>query len=170
MLKPHVVIALVALAGVGGFLAGRTTAPRVPLVPPAAPIDTSVTVVRVGDGDTIEVAPKDRPDRTEKVRLLGIDAPGKTEKFYAEATKALEGLVGGKTIELQFEAKGLVQRDDSNRVLAYVIVEGVNANVEVVRQGWCELSSRHGGGRFADELKQAEDEARAAKSGIWQGT
>lgn len=163
-------VLLIAIVAAGaGYLGGRYTAPDTPSMPPAVPIDHEVIVIRVGDGDTIEVTPLSNPDRKEKVRLLGLNAPGKGEKGFAEAQKALAALLGDKQVTIEYEEKGVPARDDHNRVLAYVFVDDTNASVEMVRQGWSPFSTRHGGARFADELNKAEKEAKDAKLGVWAG-
>jgi hypothetical protein len=64
-------------------------------------------------------------------------------------------------------------RDRYNRYLAYVFVmkngKWVNYNVECVRAGWSPYFMKYGySRRFDQEFRQAQDEARAAKRGIWQ--
>ncbi len=167
-MNPRIVILIAAAIGGVGFFAGRYSAPTASSLPPVVPIDTEVKVIRVGDGDTIEVSPLNHEDRKEKVRLLGLNAPGKGEKLYAEASKALASLVDGKVITLEFEADGVTDRDEHNRVLAYVFVDDQNVNVEMVRLGWSEFSNKHGGGRFAAELNAAEAQAKDARAGVWR--
>lgn len=163
-------VIVLALATAGfGFLAGRYSAPDVPSAPPAVPLDHEVKVVRVGDGDTIEVTPLSNPDRKEKVRLLGLNAPGKGEKHFEDAQKALAALVADKEVMIEYEEKGVPARDEHNRVLAYVFINGTNTSVEMVRKGWSAFSTKHGGARFADELNKAEAEAKAAGAGVWSG-
>ena len=131
-----------------------------------ATTEHAVTVLRVIDGDTIEVRWRGRPER---VRLLRIDTPERGRHGYDEATRALERLVGGREVVLEFERPGRVERDKYDRLLAYVIVEGENANVELVRQGWTRFWTRYGAGRLADELTAAEREAREHSAGLWSG-
>ena len=45
-------------------------------------------------------------------------------------------------------------------------VEGL-AGVEMVRLGWSPVSTRHGVGKYARELRAAEAESIAARRGIW---
>jgi micrococcal nuclease len=163
---------VVAVIGVGaltlGFLAGRWTGPR-DHAPPVVPIDTDVRVIRVSDGDTIEVASIRHPEAKDKVRLLGIDAPEPTEKGAKEATSAITELLKDREVRLEFDEPGVVQRDKSNRVMAYVVLNDSNLNIDLVRRGLVKVSSKHGGARFAEELRSAEEEARAAKIGLWGG-
>jgi endonuclease YncB( thermonuclease family) len=64
-------------------------------------------------------------------------------------------------------------RDRFNRYLAYVFAKKngvwVHYNVEVVRAGMSPYFSKYGySTRFHDEFVKAQDEARAAKRGIWE--
>jgi micrococcal nuclease len=162
------VVALIAVGALAaGFLVGRLSVPA-DKTPAAVPIDTQVKVIRVSDGDTIEVASLRHPEAKDKVRLLGIDAPEPAEKGAKEATNALTELLKDREIHLEFDEPGVVQRDKSNRVLGYVLLNDSNLNIELVRRGLAKVSSKHGGARFSEELRNAEEEARAAKIGVWQ--
>ena len=100
-------------------------------------------VVRVVDGDTIDV------DidlgfyvwmRSQRIRLLGIDAPemhGETKAAGDAATEYLEGLIGGKTIILHtVKGKDEADRHDSfGRWLGVVYLNGVDINEEMLRSG-----------------------------------
>ena len=92
----------------------------------------SARLVWVADGDTIKVMYN---GKEEFIRLLRIDTPEQEEKGYEEATYALEDLVEGVPLDLEFEAEQ-PERDRHGRLLAYVIADGVNVNVEMVRLGW----------------------------------
>ena len=121
-------------------------------------------VIRVVDGDTIVVY---YDGRQESVRLLRIDTPERGQKGYREATEALRALVGGRVVELAFEDPGRKKRDAYGRLLAYVLVDDRNANVEMVRLGWSTFWTKFGAGRLAAEFRRAEREARAAGRGLW---
>ena len=86
----------------------------------------SAFVIRIIDGDTIEIG------GGEKVRLLGIDAPEKGEKYSIEATKFLEEEILNKTVELEISRK---KYDRYKRILAYIYVRGKNVNLELVENG-----------------------------------
>ena len=60
-----------------------------------SPAKTLVTVARVIDGDTLELA------NGKRIRLLGIDAPEKGQFFYEEARERLKELVEGKRVFLE---------------------------------------------------------------------
>lgn len=126
-------------------------------------------VTRVIDGDTL-VARLDEPERasrSETIRLLRINTPEKDQLGFSEAREALKGLVRGGTITLEHENPAEERRGSFGRLLAYVIVDDLNVNVEMVRLGWSRFWTRYGKGRHADLFKAAEDEARGAGRGLW---
>jgi len=91
---------------------------------------TTVQVVRVIDGDTIQVCCI-FGDRV-KVRYIGINTPETkhptkgVERYGKEASEANRKLVDGKTVSLKFDVE---QRDRYGRLLAYVYLEdGTIAN------------------------------------------
>ena len=122
------------------------------------------TVTRVIDGDTLHA----RCDGEKvKVRLLRIDTPETDEEGYRAAGAALRRFLGEDAIALEFEKPGVPVADDYGRLLAYVRVRGELANVEMVRLGWSEFWTKYGKGRFADDFRRAEREARDARRGLW---
>ncbi len=123
-------------------------------------------VTKVKDGDTLVVRQED-PERIETVRLLRINTPEKDERGYEEAKEALKYLVRGADVTLEFENEGPEKRDGFGRLLAYVHADGLNVNLELVRQGWSAFYTKYGKGRMAAEFEKAEAEARRAKVGLW---
>ena len=69
-----------------------------------------VEISRVIDGDTVVVG-------NESVRLLGINAPEKSEKYFEESKEFLEGLILNKSIRLEtgYPLKDKYQRKFDNR-------------------------------------------------------
>lgn len=133
--------------------------------PPVVTEKQEAQVLRVIDGDTIQVLWR---NRRERVRLLRIDTPERGQTGYQEATEALELLVGGNTVALVFEKQGHPERDRHGRLLSYVLVDGKNANVEMVRLGWTRFWTRFGRGRLADEFIEAERAAQTTAAGLWR--
>ena len=126
-------------------------------------------VLKVIDGDTI-VARLEEPGkakRREKIRLLRINTPEKNQPGYEEASEALRYLVRGGEIQLEFEDPSTEKRGNYGRLLAYVMVDGLNANVEMVRLGWTKFWTKYGRGRLAREFMAAQEEAREAHRGLW---
>jgi len=124
-------------------------------------------VVQVVDGDTLDVSCRSFSDQ---VRLLRIDAPEAGRPGHADARAALLGLVDGRDVDLLFEERGVRQRGNYGRLLAYVYVGETNVNVEMVRQGWSTFWTDYGEGRFAAPFRAAEKEAKAARRGLWAGS
>jgi micrococcal nuclease len=128
-----------------------------------APVATEsqVKVVRVIDGDTIEIA------GGAHVRYIGMDTPETYPKveFYGPEAKAKNiELVEGKLVTLE---KDVSETDKYGRLLRYVYVDGVFVNGELVRLGYAEAVSYPPDTRCQWQLEQLEKEAKAAKLGIW---
>ena len=126
-------------------------------------------VLKVIDGDTI-VARLEEPGRTkrrEKIRLLRINTPEKKQPGYEEAREALKYLVRSGEIQIEFEDQSVEKRGNYGRLLAYVMVDGLNVNVEMVRLGWTKFWTKYGRGRLAREFMAAQEEAREARRGLW---
>ena len=128
-----------------------------------APVATEsqVKVVRVIDGDTIEIA------GGAHVRYIGMDTPETYPKveFYGPEAKAKNiELVEGKLVTLE---KDVSETDKYGRLLRYVYVGDVFVNGELVRLGYAEAVSYPPDTRYQWQLEQLEKEAKAAKRGIW---
>lgn len=114
------------------------------------------TVVAVHDGDTISVRTR---RETIRIRLEGIDCPEYRQPFSARARRFTSGMVHRRTVTV--EPRG---RDQYDRLLARVRVDGIELNEALVREGlaW------HYAGRAPDRvLADAERAARTARVGIW---
>ncbi len=123
--------------------------------------ESQVKVVRVIDGDTIEIA------GGAHVRYIGMDTPETDPKveFYGPEAKAKNiEMVEGKLVTLE---KDVSETDKYGRLLRYVYVDGVFVNGELVRLGYAEAVSYLPDTRYQWQLEQLEKEAKAAKLGIW---
>ncbi len=124
---------------------------------------TEATVARIVDGDTIEL------DNGQKIRYLMVNTPettgGKNECYGANAVQFNTDLVAGKRITLDYD----VQCEDMfGRTLAYVTVDGIEVNTELVKRGFaCVLHIPPNGNDRADEFEALEDEAKAENRGLW---
>jgi len=110
-------------------------------------------VVKIIDGDTIDVLYQ---GEKERIRLLRVDTPERDEEGYFQAKKALKKLVGGREIKLEFEIPGKLERGVYGRILAYVWVDDVNVNIEMVRLGFSLFWTKYGEGKYAEEFRDAE--------------
>jgi endonuclease YncB( thermonuclease family) len=126
------------------------------------------TVTWIVDGDTIIVK---LYNKSEKVRLLGIDTPefhkkgGKNDYYAYEAFLYTKKQLKGKTVCLVKDPPN--SRDKYGRLLRYVYVNGKLFNAELVREGYAEIY--HKGDHSKKILfSRLEDEARRAGRGIWK--
>jgi endonuclease YncB( thermonuclease family) len=127
-------------------------------------------VVHVVDGDTIDVADYDfagERSPKERIRLLRIDTPERGQPGYERATAAMKALVEGRDVTLVFEQPGRPDHDVYHRLLAYVFLGELDVDLEMVRRGWTRFHVKFGEGRFAEQFRAAEDEARAKNAGLW---
>src|SRR5688572_6632738 len=90
------------------------------LVAPAMAADLKAEVIRVLDGDTIEVLHEKRPER---IRLYGIACPEKGQAFGQKAKQATSSLLFGK--EVRIESHG---RNKHRRTLGTVFDGDLNVN------------------------------------------
>jgi endonuclease YncB( thermonuclease family) len=123
-------------------------------------------VVRVIDGDTVDVAVGRSVDR---VRLIGIDTPERRQCHARQATEALTRLIGGQ--RLRFEADpSQGNRDRYGRLLRYARDgSGANLNRQMIRQGDArEYTYNHRNPYgYQRAFKASERKARAADLGLW---
>jgi len=124
---------------------------------------TESTVARIVDGDTIEL------DGGERIRYLMVNTPettgGKNECFGTNAVQFNTDLVLGKRVTLDYDVEC---EDMFGRTLAYVTVDGVEVNTELVKRGFaCVLHIPPNGNARADEFESLEDEAQAQNRGLW---
>lgn len=132
--------------------------------------EMEATVVRVIDGDTIEV---DIIGMRYKVRYIGIDTPelhDKRPEFCAlaqEATRLNRELVEGKTVRLEKDVSGT---DNFGRLLRYVYVDGIFVNAELVREGLAWAEAYEPDIKYQDYLEELETEAKQAGRGLWAPT
>jgi micrococcal nuclease len=133
--------------------------------------DKTFRVVRVIDGDTIDIdAPDGKYDHT-RIRLLGIDTPEtknpKTGVMYfgPEASEFTKKSVQDKPVRVFLDAKS---RDKYNRLLAYIqLPDGKFLNEELVSEGFAYVDTRFKHSCY-HKYMQLESVAKHAKKGLWQ--
>jgi endonuclease YncB( thermonuclease family) len=113
-------------------------------------------VVRVFDGDTIEVLVGRQPRR---VRLSGIDTPERGQPWAERAKQALARRVLRKEVRVND-----VGTDRYGRTLGEVYADNVCVGCELVREGNAWVYRRYTNDEVLYEL---EAEARAAHRGLW---
>lgn len=114
-------------------------------------------VVGVHDGDTITCL--DGNNQQQQVRLAEIDAPELGQDFGKVSREALASMVFGKTVEVVDDGK-----DRYGRWIAHVMVNGTDANREMVATG----NAWHYAAYSRDtSLAQLQSTARAQQTGLW---
>ncbi len=152
------------IAFAAGLLVGLLVASSATtyLLPPGSEEAFITTrVVRVIDGDTVELA------SGERVRYVGLDTPemGKEMECGAqEATDFNRRLVEGKQVKL---LEGPEDTDSFGRLLRYVFVDEVFVNTELVRTGHAIPRLYHPEEPFGRLFAQLGQNAKAAGHGSW---
>lgn len=126
-------------------------------------------VLNIVDGDTIDILYK---GQKERVRLLCVDTPesvhpdqSRNTEMGLKASEYTKSRLTGKTVDLEFESK---LRGKYDRLLAYVIFDGKNFNVELVQKGWSPYYTKYGNSeKHHDTFLAAEKEAKANGLNIW---
>ena len=114
-------------------------------------------VVSVHDGDTITGL--DESKTQYKIRLDAIDAPELGQPFGQASKKALSEKVFGKDVVVIPKTK-----DKYGRTVGHILIDGRDVNLMMLEEGMAWHYKHYD--RNA-RLARAEDEARAAKKGLW---
>ncbi len=157
-----ILLVIILACSFGGGVAPDPTPPPPKGDGPTQPdrLETA-TVATVTDGDTIELADGRR------VRYIGINTPERDQPYYQEATDINRQLVGNQEVQLEFDVETF---DKYGRTLAYVWVEGVMINLEIIRQGYANAFTVPPNVRYEEQFREAERKARQAERGLWAGS
>lgn len=85
-------------------------------------------VVAVADGDTLTLI--DATNITYKVRLLGIDAPEKSQPFGTKSKQSLAAMVFNKTVLIEY-----IKQDKYKRIVGKVLLDYKDINLEQIKRG-----------------------------------
>lgn len=114
-------------------------------------------VVRVLDGDTLEVLHNQHPER---IRLSGIDCPEKGQAFGTRAKQAASKLVFGREVTLQTYGQDKYERTLGDAFL----LDGTHVNHMLVKDGWCWWYPKYA--PLDTKLEMLEAVAKAARRGL----
>ena len=121
-------------------------------------------VVGITDGDTITVL--DVSKTQHKIRLMGIDAPEKKQKFGNESKKALSKYIFQKEVTVEYK-----KLDKYKRKVGKVILEGKDICLLMIQDGmaWHYKDYEKEQSKLDRDLySQAELKAKNEKHGLWQ--
>jgi endonuclease YncB( thermonuclease family) len=149
----------------GAFLWAASIALWLPANPAGAGTVTGLCIA-VPDGDTIVV--RDARRRRIEVRLQGIDAPEKGQRFGSLARRNLTSLVYRKQVEVDW-----TKQDKYGRFVGRVYVGDIDVNLSQADAGMAWVYRE-----FLDELSvrdrklfmDAERAAREEGRGLWRET
>jgi micrococcal nuclease len=142
---------------------------QVPAVPTLFPGETQeALVLRVVDGDTIVVQ---LDGRRQRVRYIGVDTPEThhptdgADHWGFEASEANQAMVQeGSVVVLQ---RDISETDIYGRLLRYIWVDDTLVNAELVRAGLARVLFYEPDVLYKREIMAAEDEAKAARRGLY---
>jgi endonuclease YncB( thermonuclease family) len=120
-------------------------------------------VVRVVDGDTVTVLVGGGVQHT--VRLAGIDAPEKAQRYGDRAKRLLSDLVFGAEVDVEYE-----KRDRYGRIVGKVVRNGRDASLSLIEAGYAWHFKRYAAEQSKTDratYANAEDVARRARRGLW---
>lgn len=131
----------------------------IPWNAPAVPAQ----VVEVLDGVSIEV---NLNGKIVPVRYIGVDLLefGDDASIWTRMTEKNQELVGGKTVLLIQDRS---ETDDEGRLLRYVLVQGVFANLEMISSGYAVAASAPPDQSCDALLLEAQMQATQARIGLW---
>ncbi len=129
-------------------------------------------IVKVVDGDTLDIDIPDGNYPHTRIRLWGVDTPETKNPntgvmyFGPEASAFATKAALGKRVTVYLD-KHYGTRGKYGRLLAYVrLPDGKFLNEELLRQGYAYADTRFKHGLF-NKYKQLESLARSQKKGLW---
>ena len=125
-------------------------------------------VIKVVDGDTIQIMFN---GKKERLRLIGIDTPESVHSDESKnteegriASEYVKTFLEGKYVTLEFDVE---ERDQYDRLLAYVYLDGEMVNKKIIRDGYASLETVPPNVKYVDEFTTLLKEAKDAKRGLW---
>jgi micrococcal nuclease len=122
------------------------------------PQDEGWKVKSIKDGDTIILW------NGEEVRYIGIDTPEKSQPYFEEAKELNRKMVEGKRVSLEYDQE---TKDKYFRILAYVWVESLLVNAELIKKGLASTYAHPPNLKYRNYFCSLQRQAQKAKIGIW---
>jgi micrococcal nuclease len=161
-----VVIALIFGRGYGDKVV-------VPEIKSEVPPPGMYRVMKVVDGDTIQVSVTGKTDDLETVRFIGIDTPETVDPrkpvqcFGKEASNKTKELLTDQNVFLEKD-ETQDDRDKYGRILRYVFLEDrTNVNQYLIQEGYAHEYTYRIPYIYQSNFKQAEVYAKEHEKGLW---
>lgn len=122
----------------------------------------SATVLRIIDGDTMIMMVE---GKKEWVNLLAVDAPEGVQPWGMVALNALDMLVTGKDIRIEFDKE---KRNYEGQMWGYLWVGETFVNREMILNGYALWDFWPPNIRYDEQLLDAEFQARKEGKGMWK--
>lgn len=121
------------------------------------------TVVYITDGDTVKVV--DVNNKVHKIRLAGIDAPEKRQKYGKASSMELANCALDKKTVVHWN-----KLDRYKRVVGVVYINGKDCNLNQIKKGVAYHYKKYQKEQTPEQRKQydrAEQVAQGMKYGVW---
>jgi endonuclease YncB( thermonuclease family) len=121
-------------------------------------------VVRIADGDTLTVL--DLSNSQHRIRMQGIDAPESHQAFGVQAKKNLSDIVFDKQVTAVCD-----KSDQYGRLVCKIMLGDKDINLEQIKAGMAwhyKDYQREQSPEDRELYARAENEARAARRGLWR--
>ena len=121
-------------------------------------------VVRVADGDTVTVL--DSSNTQHRIRLEGIDAPESHQAFGTQSKQSLAQMIFDKDVTVVYQ-----KTDQYGRLVGKITLDGKDVNLEQVKAGMAWHYKEYQREQAPEDRSLyaiAEEEAHAARRGLWQ--
>ena len=121
------------------------------------------TVVGISDDDTVTVI--DKLSKQHKVRLMGIDAPDKSQAFGNEAKQTLSNYIYTKEVSVEYK-----KLDKYKRIVGKVTLDGQYICLRMIREGMAwhyKHYEKEQSKTDRDLYRETETSARKMKIGLW---
>ena len=122
-------------------------------------------VIKIADGDTITVLTL--KNKKVKIRIYGIDAPEKKQRYGEEATKFVRKKLLNKNVVVEVVGIGRYKRKIG--IVYYGSIFRKNLSKQLVKNGlawrypqYCKKA------KLCSELEKLENKARKRKKGLWK--
>ncbi len=117
----------------------------------------SATVVKVIDGDTVDVISKE--GIPVRIRMEAIDAPERTQSYGKESKETLQELLLNKEVSVSFSDK-----DFYGRLIGTIFLKDVDVNLMMIQIGLAWFFDEYSNN---EKYALSQKEAQKKKLGLW---